>query len=74
MLSNYGSSSLEKSASQNLTEQGVNKVMVRNDTSEIYKKQQKSFDIINLYSRGPDPLRVYPKLTRENIMLERGIV
>ncbi len=44
-----------------------------NDTSEVYKKQQRPFNIINLYAKNTQPLRKYPKLTKELEMLERGI-
>jgi hypothetical protein len=44
-----------------------------NDTSEVFKKQQRPFDIINMYSRHNEPLRKYPKLTREDLLYERGL-
>lgn len=45
----------------------------RNDTSNIFKKQQKPFNIINLYSRDVEPLRRFPKLTKEHILYEQGM-
>lgn len=44
-----------------------------NESSKVYTKQQRPFDIINLYSRNNEPLRKYPKLTLEHLILEKGI-
>lgn len=58
VLSSYGSNSLERNQpSQQLSgpsnSQKVNVVFSHiNDTSEIFKRQQKPFDIINLYSKN----------------------
>lgn len=43
------------------------------DTSEVFRRQQKQFDIINLYTRPSEPLRKFPKLTQEHLRLERGM-
>ena len=43
------------------------------DTSDVFRRQQKQFDIINLHSRPSEPLRKFPKLTLEHLRLERGM-
>jgi hypothetical protein len=44
-----------------------------NDTGNVYRKQQRQFDIINLYSRPSEPLRKFPKLSQEDRLLEKGM-
>lgn len=56
------------------TKDGTNIVFSHiNDTSEVFKRQQRPFNIINFYAKNTEPLRKYPKLTKEHQMLERGI-
>jgi hypothetical protein len=43
------------------------------ESSKVFEKQQRPFDIINLYSRVSEPLRMYPKLTMEHKILEKGM-
>jgi hypothetical protein len=34
------------------------------ETSKVFSKQQKPYNIVNLYSRHPEPLKKFPKLTK----------
>jgi hypothetical protein len=73
VLSTYGSNSLEKKEVSTGRRDEVPIFVSRNDTSDIFKKQQKPFNIINLYSRDVEPLRRFPKLTKEHILYEQGM-
>lgn len=75
VLSTYGSNSLHRKDVDSVpsNQQTANAVFANNDTSKIFKKQQRPFDIINMYARQNEPLRKYPKLTREHLLYEQGI-
>jgi hypothetical protein len=73
VLSTYGSNSLEKKAVASGRREEASIVFTRNSTSDIFQKQQKPFDIINMHSRQHEPLRRYPKLTQEHRLYEQGM-
>jgi hypothetical protein len=75
VLSTYGSNSLEKKEIIPVTtrKEETNVVFTRNSTSDIFQKQQRPFNIINMYSRHAEPLRKYPKLTQEHLLYEQGM-
>ena len=75
VLSTYGSNSLDKRdiAPVTLRKEEANIVFPHNSTSDIFIKQQKPFNIINMYSKHSEPLRKFPKLTKEHLLYEQGI-
>lgn len=75
VLSTYGSNSLNrKNEIPTNRKPEVNVVETHfQDGAQVFRKQQKGFDIVNLYSRNVEPLRKFPKLTKEHILLERGM-
>ena len=80
ILSTYGSSSIPHNQSnQQIPTNSMKKQPVtvvysnHQDTAKIYSRQQKPFDIINLYSKPSEPLRKYPKLTMEHLINEKGM-
>ncbi len=44
-----------------------------NESAKVYERQQRPFNIITLYSKPNEPLRKYPKITLEHLILERGM-
>ena len=50
--------------------------LMRNSSMEqtqVYKKQQKPFDIINMHPKGCEPtLKVFPKFSLEHRLIETG--
>jgi hypothetical protein len=75
VLSTYGSNSLDKKdiAPVTMRREETNIVFPHNSTSDIYIRQQRPFNIINMYSKHSEPLRKFPKLTREHLLYEQGM-
>ena len=74
ILSTYGSNSLPRNQSnaqeykQKQPEINVFRPQIH-ETATVYNRQQRPYDIVNLYQKPTAPLRKYHKLTQEHLLL-----